>query len=320
MPRGAPACRWQSRSPSKPTASLPRLSPWLGHPRRRRSHQRLAVAYYMVDCTHPLAFRASARSREHRCAGCRGIRANASCLSHARLRTSATDSTRATPLALLAAYVALRQRLPQLTVLGGCYSSDHRHMGADARRRATTTRIRTARWSRPGAEGARCDRIDRYAPECGDRLPDATFRTLTPEGVKTLTTAEVFGGRKVVLFAVPAAFSPTCSQTHLPGYVDGSRCHQGRWRRRDRVRVRQRRVGARRLGRAAGREGRVLMLSDGNLEFTRAAGMELTDGRRRGVPQPALRGRRPGRRRHGDQGGREAVARRGVVGESICSL
>jgi peroxiredoxin len=53
----------------------------------------------------------------------------------------------------------------------------------------------------------------------GDRLPHATFRTLTSEGVKTLTTADVFAGRKVVLFAVPAAFSPTCSQVHLPGYV-----------------------------------------------------------------------------------------------------
>ena len=53
----------------------------------------------------------------------------------------------------------------------------------------------------------------------GDRLPEATFRTLTPEGVKTLTTADAFAGRTVVLFAVPAAFSPTCSKTHLPGYV-----------------------------------------------------------------------------------------------------
>jgi glutaredoxin/glutathione-dependent peroxiredoxin len=109
----------------------------------------------------------------------------------------------------------------------------------------------------------------------GDRLPDATFRTLSPEGVKTLTTAEVFGGRKVVLFAVPAAFSPTCSQTHLPGYVthhdaikaggvDEIACVSANdvwvldaWAREH------------------GATGKVLMLSDGNLEFTRAAGMEL---------------------------------------------
>jgi peroxiredoxin len=109
----------------------------------------------------------------------------------------------------------------------------------------------------------------------GDRLPHATFRTLTSEGVKTLTTADVFAGRKVVLFAVPAAFSPTCSQVHLPGYVahhdaikaggvDTIACVSANdvwvldaWAREH------------------GAAGKVLMLSDGNLEFTRAAGMEL---------------------------------------------
>jgi len=109
----------------------------------------------------------------------------------------------------------------------------------------------------------------------GDRLPDATFRTLTAEGVKELKTADVFAGRKVVLFAVPAAFSPTCSQTHLPGYVthhdaikaggvDTIACLSANdvwvldaWAEQ------------------GGAKGKVLMLSDGNLEFTRAAGMEL---------------------------------------------
>ena len=109
----------------------------------------------------------------------------------------------------------------------------------------------------------------------GTRLPDATFRTLTAEGVKTLTTADVFAGRTVVLFAVPAAFSPTCSQTHLPGYVKHHDAIKGSgvdaivclstndvwvldaWAEQ------------------GGAKGKVLMLSDGNLEFTRAAGMEL---------------------------------------------
>ena len=53
----------------------------------------------------------------------------------------------------------------------------------------------------------------------GDRLPAATFKTMTAEGVKELSTADVFAGKKVVLFAVPGAFTPTCSRSHLPGYL-----------------------------------------------------------------------------------------------------
>lgn len=113
------------------------------------------------------------------------------------------------------------------------------------------------------------------ALKTGDRLPDATFRTLTSEGVQPLTTSDVFGGKRVVLFAVPAAFSPTCSQTHLPGYVtnhdaikaggvDTIACVSANdawvldaWADQ------------------AGARGKILMLSDGNLDFTRAIGMEL---------------------------------------------
>lgn len=109
----------------------------------------------------------------------------------------------------------------------------------------------------------------------GDRLPAATFRTLTPEGVRTLTTADVFAGRKIVLFAVPAAFSPTCSETHLPGYVthhDGIKAGGV-----DEIVC----VAANDVwvldawAEQGGAKGKILMLSDGNLEFTRAAGMEL---------------------------------------------
>lgn len=109
----------------------------------------------------------------------------------------------------------------------------------------------------------------------GDRLPDATFRTPGDDGPVPVTTSEVFAGKKVVLFAVPAAFSPTCSQTHLPSFV----------RNHDAIKD----LGfdtvacissndAWVLGAWAAQHGatdRVLMLSDGNLEFTRAAGMEL---------------------------------------------
>ena len=54
----------------------------------------------------------------------------------------------------------------------------------------------------------------------GDKVPEVTFTTMTAEGPRPMTTAEVFGGKKVALFAVPGAFTPTCSAKHLPGYVN----------------------------------------------------------------------------------------------------
>jgi len=54
----------------------------------------------------------------------------------------------------------------------------------------------------------------------GDKIPSVTLKQLTPEGVKEFTTDEIFRGKKVILFAVPGAFTPACSQRHLPGYVD----------------------------------------------------------------------------------------------------
>ena len=53
----------------------------------------------------------------------------------------------------------------------------------------------------------------------GDTLPDVSFSQLTSDGMKNPTTADVFKGKKVVLFAVPGAFTPTCSAAHLPGYI-----------------------------------------------------------------------------------------------------
>jgi peroxiredoxin len=53
----------------------------------------------------------------------------------------------------------------------------------------------------------------------GEKLPDATFQTMTADGIKPKTGAEIFAGKKVVLFGVPGAFTPTCSRNHLPGFI-----------------------------------------------------------------------------------------------------
>ncbi|MDH5736811.1 MAG: peroxiredoxin [Gammaproteobacteria bacterium] len=55
--------------------------------------------------------------------------------------------------------------------------------------------------------------------KAGDRIPEATMKTMGEKGPRDITTEEVFAGKKVVLFAVPGAFTPTCSAAHLPGYV-----------------------------------------------------------------------------------------------------
>jgi glutaredoxin/glutathione-dependent peroxiredoxin len=55
--------------------------------------------------------------------------------------------------------------------------------------------------------------------KAGDRVPDATFMTMGADGPKALTTKDVFAGKKVALFAVPGAYTPTCHQQHMPGFV-----------------------------------------------------------------------------------------------------
>jgi glutaredoxin/glutathione-dependent peroxiredoxin len=57
------------------------------------------------------------------------------------------------------------------------------------------------------------------AIKVGDRVPNGTFTVMTADGPKAKTTDELFKGKKVVLFAVPGAFTPTCHKNHLPGFV-----------------------------------------------------------------------------------------------------
>lgn len=56
--------------------------------------------------------------------------------------------------------------------------------------------------------------------KAGDRMPSGTLKTMTKDGPRDITTEELFKGKKVVLFSVPGAFTPTCSAKHLPGYVE----------------------------------------------------------------------------------------------------
>ena len=62
----------------------------------------------------------------------------------------------------------------------------------------------------------------------GQKIPSSKLKTMTAEGPKDITTEELFGGKKVVLFALPGAFTPTCSAKHLPGFVQHSGAFKGK--------------------------------------------------------------------------------------------
>jgi glutaredoxin/glutathione-dependent peroxiredoxin len=109
----------------------------------------------------------------------------------------------------------------------------------------------------------------------GDRLPEATFRVMEDDGIKTLSTGEVFGGKKVVLFAVPGAFTPTCHLKHLPGFIESA----GDFKQHGVdsvvcIAVNDPFVLAAWAEKSGG-EDKVLFLSDGNAEFTKKAGMDF---------------------------------------------
>ncbi|MFP4079085.1 MAG: peroxiredoxin [Ectothiorhodospira sp.] len=116
----------------------------------------------------------------------------------------------------------------------------------------------------------------------GDTLPDVTLRIMTPTGDQPVHTMELFSGHRVALFAVPGAFTPVCSGVHLPGFIA----------RHDRLKS----AGIERIlclavndifvlnawGEIHQVDGRILMVADGNAEFTRAVGLDM-DARASGM-------------------------------------
>ncbi len=109
----------------------------------------------------------------------------------------------------------------------------------------------------------------------GDKVPSATFTTFTASGPGPLTTEELFKGKKVGLFAVPGAFTPTCSAKHLPGF----KAHAAELRGKGLDTIACVSVNdvfvMKAWGENQGVGADVLMLADGNGEFTKAVGLEL---------------------------------------------
>jgi peroxiredoxin len=109
--------------------------------------------------------------------------------------------------------------------------------------------------------------------QAGDRLPEVPLQQIN-NGVQTIDTHTLFEGKKVVLFAVPGAFTPTCSEKHLPGFIE----HFDEFRQKG-IEVACISVNDPFVMQAWGQSQHVpdglLMLADGNGDFTRALGLDM---------------------------------------------
>ena len=109
----------------------------------------------------------------------------------------------------------------------------------------------------------------------GDKVPDVEVMTMGPEGPQSVRTGEVLGTGKVVLFAVPGAFTPGCSKIHLPGYVQ----HGDELKAKGVSTIACIAVNdpwvMEAWGDAQGATGKILMLADGNGDFAQAMGLEV---------------------------------------------
>jgi len=124
--------------------------------------------------------------------------------------------------------------------------------------------------------------------KAGDKIPSVKLKHMTAEGIKDISTDDLFRGKKVVLFALPGAFTPTCSAKHLPGFVQ--RAAEIKAKGVDTIACLS--VNDAFVMNAWGKEqkvdDKVLMLADGNGDFTRAVGLEM-DGSGYGLGQRSRR-------------------------------
>jgi peroxiredoxin len=109
----------------------------------------------------------------------------------------------------------------------------------------------------------------------GDKVPKGQFAVMGPDGPSSIATDELFGGKKVVLFAVPGAFTPTCSAKHLPGFVERTAAIKAKGIDTIACLAVNDVFVMSAWGKSAGANGAVLMLADGNGAYAKALGLEL---------------------------------------------
>lgn len=109
----------------------------------------------------------------------------------------------------------------------------------------------------------------------GDKLPEATFKVMSAEGPKDATTAELFGGKKVALFAVPGAFTPTCTKQHLPSFVANDMALKNKGLSAVYCTAVNDVFVLDAWGKSGGAAGKVTMLADGSADFAKKCGLEM---------------------------------------------
>lgn len=110
--------------------------------------------------------------------------------------------------------------------------------------------------------------------QVGDRIPSMTITKATSDGPAPVETDDYFAGRKVALFAVPGAFTPTCSARHLPGYVEKADEIKGKGVDEIAAVSVNDAFVMRAWGEQGGADGKVTMLADGNGDFAKALGLD----------------------------------------------
>jgi peroxiredoxin len=109
----------------------------------------------------------------------------------------------------------------------------------------------------------------------GDKIPVGTLKIAASDGIQDVSTDELFGGKKVVLFAVPGAFTPVCSAQHLPGFISKAREIKAKGVDTIVCLAVNDAFVMDAWGRAQNAGDDVVMAADGNAEFTRALGLEF---------------------------------------------
>ena len=109
----------------------------------------------------------------------------------------------------------------------------------------------------------------------GSRLPSTTFRIMTPAGPVPKKTEEIFEGKRVVLFAVPGAFTPTCHNNHLPGFVNNIDAFKAKGIDMVACTAVNDVFVLDAWSKTSGAMEKIQFLSDGNAEFARAIGLDL---------------------------------------------
>lgn len=111
--------------------------------------------------------------------------------------------------------------------------------------------------------------------KAGDKMPTGAFKQMTAEGPKEVSTDALFGGKTVVLFSVPGAFTPTCDAKHLPGYVQHADALKAKGVDAIACIAVNDMFVMNAWGKTSNVGDKVMMLADGNGDYTRALGLEL---------------------------------------------